>query len=59
MATHGTGKNQFFSNIPEQTQLSGQDSGDLTGSDYEWGSSPDEVLCVDRKVSRMADHLER
>ncbi|ERM97527.1 hypothetical protein AMTR_s03692p00000710 [Amborella trichopoda] len=48
--THGSGKNQFSGNIPDQTQFSVDDSGqDSTGSDYEWASSPDGVLLVDRE----------
>ncbi|KAL4181611.1 hypothetical protein AMTRI_Chr12g238210 [Amborella trichopoda] len=43
-------KNQFSGNIPNQTQFFVDDSGqDSTGSYYEWASSPDGVLFVDRE----------
>ncbi|KAL4181608.1 hypothetical protein AMTRI_Chr12g238190 [Amborella trichopoda] len=48
--THGSSKNRFSGNIPNQTQFSVDDSGqDSTSSDYEWASSPDGVFFVHRE----------
>ncbi|ERN18916.1 hypothetical protein AMTR_s00067p00177410 [Amborella trichopoda] len=60
--TYVLGKNHFSGDIPDQTHFpvedSNQNSGNSTGSDCEWASLPDGVLCVKREVQRISDRIE-